>query len=131
MLRERRPERGAVLEHDGDAFPVGLVLVIEVVVEVEEPVLDGDPSRRRLVGEMEIDRWPWLRQLELLLDARVARGACGGLGPANVEVGRRRRDGEREERRCRLVERPAWGRAAAEDGLREVVLHPKRPVPLA
>src|SRR5436190_134920 len=32
------------MEEDGDAFPVGLVFVVEVVVEVLEPVLDRATS---------------------------------------------------------------------------------------
>ena len=55
-MRVGRSQRGAVLDDDGDAFPVCFVLVVEVVVEVEQPVLDRDASLAGLVGEVEVDR---------------------------------------------------------------------------
>ena len=92
MLRVGRSERGAVLEHCGDAFPVCFVPVVEVVVEVQEPVLDRDASLVGLVGEVEVDRRPG-REPKLVLDHRVFRHVRVGLGAADVEIRRRGRHG--------------------------------------
>jgi hypothetical protein len=73
MLRVGRSQRRAVLEHDGDAFPVCFVLVVEVVVEVEQPVLDRDASPAGLVGEVEVDRRPGPGDMKLLLDHPILR----------------------------------------------------------
>ena len=131
MLRVGRSERGAVLEHDGDALPVCFVLVVEVVVEVEQPVLDRDASLAGLVGEVEVDRRAGPREPKLILDHRILPRVRVGLRAADVEIRRRGRDREREERRLGLSDRAVRGRAAAQVGLGQVVLQPQGAVSLA
>ena len=56
------------MEEDRDAFPVRLVLVVEVVVEVREPVFDRCSSRGRLPHDMEVDGCPRVGGTKLLLE---------------------------------------------------------------
>jgi hypothetical protein len=57
-----------------DAFPVGLVLVVEVVVEIVEPVLDRDPSLGRLAHDVEVDGRARARCSKAPLDVSIPRG---------------------------------------------------------
>src|SRR5439155_1495298 len=105
--------------------------VIEVVVEVEQPVLDRDASLAGLVGEVEVDRRAGPREPKLILDHRILPRVRVGLRAADVEIRRRGRDREREERRLGLSDRAVRGRAAAQVGLGQVVLQPQGAVSLA
>jgi hypothetical protein len=68
------PERVVPVEEDRDAFPVGLVPVEEVVVEIVEPVLDRYPSLGGLAHDAEVDGRARASAAEPLLDAPISRG---------------------------------------------------------
>src|SRR5436190_10045617 len=84
VRRVADPERVVAVEEDRDAFPVGLVLVVELVVEILEPVLDRDPSHGRLAHDVEVDGRARARCAKAPLDASIPRGVWARLGPADV-----------------------------------------------
>src|SRR5437660_7619821 len=85
VCRVADPERARAVKVNGDAFPVGLVLVVEIVVEVKEPVLDRDSPGGRLAHDVEVDGRPRARCAKPLLDPWIPRGMRVRLGTADVE----------------------------------------------
>ena len=86
-LRGLEPERlvGRVgREGELDHLPVALVLVVELVEEVVEPVLEGDSTHAGLVGDVGVDDRPATAHESLRLPrvraARPARMARRGRG---------------------------------------------------